>query len=300
MNSEEPPPPVRHLDVALPPLAGFGPAFGWGLKLTCRWPRMLGIGGVGVVLCWWLGAAFVGAKRRGRPNDEWLDLWTLLDEGMLGYIVPLIALLTIASGFRVELGRKTFVFHLVRPISRTTLFLARFFAGVLPSWILCTLVLVVTCSASGLDLPSEVWLSLPVTALIGSLAVGAFYYVVTTLFRGGMIVALVYTFVFEGLFASSRGAMQKLSIMFHVRGVHHGMTDDVFAAESKHVVAALNPAFDLSELADGNLLSVMTKLRERVAYDEPQMALLICGGITIGLLAYGAYRIGRRDFPLKD
>ncbi len=65
-------------------------------------------------------------------------------------------------------------------------------------------------------------------------------------------------------------------------------------------MAALNPGFDLSELADGNLLSMMTKLRERVAYDEPLTALLICGGITIALMAYGASRLGRRDFPLKD
>jgi hypothetical protein len=294
-----PPKSERALNHTGRPLAGFGPAFGWGLRLTLRWPRLLSIGIPAVVLCGFLGVQYVGAKRRIRPLDEWNDLWILLDEGLLGYIVPLIALLTIASGLRGEISRQTLVYHLVRPISRTTLFLARFASGVVASWILCTLALVVTCAASGLSLPPEVWLSLPVTALVGSLTVGAFYYVVTTLFRGGMITALVYTFVFELLFAGARGAMQKLSIMFHVRGVHHGMVDEAFKEKSTNVADALNPGFDLSKIDGRNIVKAMIELRERLAYDEPHIAMLTCAAITVGLLLFGAYRLGKRDFPLK-
>lgn len=285
-------PPLR-------PLAGFGTLFRWGLRLTCRWPRLLAIGLPAIILCALLGEGYVGGKHWDRPNDEWLDLWILFDEGMLGYILPLIALLTIASGLRVEIGRKTLVYHLVRPVSRTTMFLARFASGVLPATVLSTVVLGVTCIASGLDLPTSVWLSLPATSFVTAVAVGAFYYVVTTLFRGGMIIALVYTFVFESLFAGTRGAMQKLSIMFHVRGVHHGLTDEVFKENSDNVVRALDPEIDLGSI-DWTNVSAFQKLQERVAYDDPLSAFLICVCIAAGLLVYGAWRISQRDFPLKD
>lgn len=285
-------PPLR-------PLAGFGPVFGWGLRLTCRWTRLLAVALPTVLLCFVLAKSQVGQKDWERPKDAWLDLWILLDEGLLGYLLPLIALLTVASGLRVEIGRKTMVYHLVRPVSRTTMFLARFAAGVLPATAIGTLALATTCAASGLEIPGAVWLSLPATAFIAAVAVGAFYFLVTTLFRGGMIVALVYTFVFEFLFAGTRGAMQKLSIMFHVRGVHHGLTDDVFKERSENVVRALDPEFDIARV-DWTSVSAFQELQERVAYDPPATAFVICACIAAGLLTYGAWRISGRDFPLKD
>ncbi|MDA1194030.1 MAG: ABC transporter permease subunit [Planctomycetota bacterium] len=283
----------------LRPLAGFGPVCACGLRLTCSWRRLLATGLPVLALCWVLGDRYVGAHHQGRPADAWLDLWMLLDQALLGYLVPLVALLTIASGLRVEMGRKTLVYHLVRPVSRTTLFLARFVSGVLPSTLLGTLALATTCLASGLAIPAALWLTLPVTAFVGAVTVGAFYYTVTTLFRGGMIIALAYTFVFESLFAGTRGAMQKASIMFHVRGVHHGLTDDLFTEQSANVLAALNPKPDLGDI-NWMSVSMFQELRERVAYDPPATAALVCLGIAVAALLYGAYRFSQRDFPLKD
>lgn len=285
-------PPLR-------PLAGFLPVFGWGLRLTCRWTRLLAIGLPTIGLCVLLAKGNVGAKHWDRPKDAWLDLWILLDEGLLAYVLPLIALLTIASGLRVEIGRKTMVYHLVRPVSRTTMFLARFASGVLPATVIGTIALAVTCLASGLEIPTAVWLSLPATAFISAVAVGSFYYLVTTLFRGGMIIALVYTFVFESLFAGTRGAMQKLSIMFHVRGVHHGLTDTAFSEQSENVTRALDPEIDLTRI-DWTSVSAFQELQQRVAYDPPTTAFAICACIAATMLVWGAWRMGQRDFPLKD
>ena len=280
------------------PLAGFGPMFGWGLRLTCRWGRLLLLGIPAIVGSALLAETYVGGDN-DRAKDDWLDLFALLDEGVLGYILPLITLLTVASGLRVEIGRKTMVYHLVRPVSRTTMYLARFASGVLPATVLGTLALAAICVGSGVDLPARIWLSLPVTAFITALTVGAFYYLVTTLFRGGMIIALIYTFVFEPMFAGTRGAMQKLSIMFHVRGVHHGMTDKVFAENSEAVRRSLDPEFDFRNL-DIRSVDFFQQLQERLAYDPLWTALTTCLLTAAGLLLLGMWRIRGRDFPLKD
>lgn len=293
MSDITPPlPPLR-------PLAGFLPTFSWGLRLTCRLTRLLALGIPLVGLCILLAKGNVGANHTDRPRDAWFDLWLLLDEGLLGYVLPLIALLTIASGLRVEIGRQTLVYHLVRPVSRTTLYLARFASGVVPATLLGTLALAVTCFFSGLEIPAAVWWSMPLTAFVTAVTVGSFYYLVTSLFRAGMIIALVYTFVFEPLFANSRGAMQKLSIMFHVRGVHHGLTESAFTERSDNVVRALDPQLDLSQI-DWNFAALFEAIQERVAYDPPATALMTCGAVAVVMLAYGIWRIGRRDFPLKD
>ena len=285
-------------EAPLRPLAGFWPLFLWGLRLTCRWPRLLAIGVPTLALSAWLGATAVGGGR-GRRKDEWLDLFVLFDEGMLAYLLPLVALLTVASGLRVEIGRKTMVYHLVRPVSRSTIFVARFASGLLPATVLGTLALAACCMTSGLDIPQSVWLSLPVTGFIAALTVGAGYYLVTTWFRGGMIVALVYTFVFEPLFSGTRGAMQKLSLMFHVRGVHHGLTDEAFAERSDGVKRALNPTIDFSNV-DIRSPNFFQELQERLAYDEPWQAFTTCLIIAGALLVFGAWQFSRRDFPLKD
>ena len=280
-------------------LAGFTTAFAWGLRLTCRLPRLLLIGGLAAGLCVLLASKEVGAGHWDRPTDAWFDLWLLLDASLLTYVLPLIALVTIAQGFREEISRQTLVYHLVRPISRSTLFLARFLSGVVPATLLGTLALAATCVASGKPLPIHVWLSLPLTALAAALTVGAVYYVVTSLFRGGMIVALIYTFVFEPLFASQSGSMQKLSIMFHVRGVHHGITDVFFREQSENIRLALEPkGVDFERLVWRDP-SALADIAEKVAYDPLSTALLTCGLIAVVALGYGAWRTAHRDFPLK-
>ena len=140
------------------------------------------------------------------------------------------------------------------------------------------------------------------TALVATLAIGSVYYAFATLLRRGMIAALIYTFVFEPLFSSQRGAMQKLSMMFHVRGVHHGLTDEAFQKSSENVAQALRPAedFDLSTLLEGWDLRSLMAIRDRIAYDTATTASLTVLCITVGLIAFTAWRVSERDFPLKD
>lgn len=296
----EPARPTLPARRAYRPLAGFAPAFRWGLRLTCGWRRMLLVGGLATGLALLLGWWDVGRPHRNRPLDAWYDLWLLVDGALLYYLLPIISLVLVARGFSSEVSHQTLVYHLVRPISRRTLFVARFGSGVVPAALLSTAALGACFLGSGLPVPLGVWLALPATALVGTLAVGAFYYAVSALFRHGTIVALIYTFVVEPLFSSQRGAMQKLSIMFHVRGMHHGLTDDVFREQSEHVRLALQPGLAGMDGIDWRILDNLMEVREKIAYDEPFTALLTAVGVAVALLGFAAWRIGRRDFALKE
>jgi ABC-type transport system involved in multi-copper enzyme maturation permease subunit len=280
-------------------LAGFLPAFTWGLGLALGGKRLLLVACLAVLVTVAITHAEVGARHWERAPDSWLDLWLLLDQSMLTYVLPLVVLLTVARGLRVEIGRQTLVYHLARPVGRTTLFLARFAAGVVPATLVGTLALVACAVASRLPLDARVWASFPLTALVTAVTLGAVYYAVTSLWRGGLIVALIYTFVFEPLFSGQSGSMQKLSIMFHVRGVYHALADGFFVARSKGVAQALAVKVpDLRSIEWTNADSLLA-LREKLAYDPLGTALLVCAAIAAAALAWGAWRIARRDFPLK-
>jgi hypothetical protein len=170
-----------------------------------------------------------------------------------------------------------------------------------PATLISTATLLAFSYATKLEFPPSYWASLPLTALTCSVGVGAVYYAFATLMRRGMIAALIYTFVFEPLFSSQRGAMQKLSSMFHVRGVHHGLTDEAFAERSENVRLAIQPEdiFDLADVEWGNPSALM-EIRNRVAYDTPAVASLTVLCLTAALLAFTAWRVSQRDYPLKD
>jgi ABC-type transport system involved in multi-copper enzyme maturation permease subunit len=294
------PPDVPHRTIG--PLAGFWTSFTWGLRLTSSWKRLLLVGIVACGLAYVLGTYAIGGEHRNRPTDAWFDLWDLYDTSVLKFLLPIIALVIAARGFAVEVGERTLVYHLVRPISRRTLCVARFLSGVLPAALVSWATLVTLSLASGLDLPRAYWLSLPLTAGISTLAVGAVYYTFVTLLRYGMIGALVYTFVFEPLFSAQSGSMQKLSIMYHVRAIHHGLTDALFVERSENVRAALAPedAFNLDFLTKWTDPQAMAEIRDRVAYETPTVAVITLACITIALVAFTAWRVSKTDYPLKD
>jgi ABC-type transport system involved in multi-copper enzyme maturation permease subunit len=285
-----------------PPLAGFWTSFVWGLRLTSSWKRLLLVSLVACGLAFLLGHFDIGQKHRGRPIDAYFDLWDVFDTSILKFLLPIISLVIVSRGFSAEVGERTLVYHLVRPISRSTLCLSRFFSGVVPAAFVSLLTLVTLSHTTGLDLPARYWLSLPITAVVSTLAVGAVYYAFSTLLRRGMIAALIYTFVFEPLFSGQSGAMQKLSIMFHVRGVHHGLTDALFAERSENVRLALEPPalFNIDFLANWANPAAMESIRDRIAYDTPLTAAITVACITIALTAFTCWRVSKKDFPLKD
>jgi ABC-type transport system involved in multi-copper enzyme maturation permease subunit len=279
-----PPPPVR---------AGFPhrfwPLFAWGLVRVVRWRRVLGVAAAAAILAVVMG-------REGVPADErvW-GLARLLESGALTFALPLIALLLAAEGFSYEVQERTLVYHLVRPVSRTTFMAARFLSGYLPATLVATLFLATLVWSSGVEAEGAVWASLPVTAAVGILALGAIYFTVGALFRHGLIVGLVYTFVIETMVTSLPGTMQKLSVMFHVRSLHHALTADAFRAMAEAAGEGPTPGQVRTEPQDVILGGVA-----EFAYDTLPEALAILGGVAATALATGILLVRRRDFPLKD
>ncbi len=209
--------------------------------------------------------------------------------------MPLIALALAAGGFGEEVSEQTLVFHLVRPVSRTTLFLARFVAGLGPAIAAsCALCLVATI-LSGVGVPiASVGLSLA-TAAIGTVVVGAVYYALAALFRRGLVAGLVYTFVIEGFFQFIPGSVQKLALGHHVRSLFHRLCDADFAALSQRVAR---------DADRGNLSVLKPRRLQDVIAPEPWSsipnALLVCAIVACLALILGAWTVRRRDFALKD
>lgn len=256
------------------PLAGFGTIFAWGLFRVVRWTRVglvaLAAGAIGGWIGWEAG-------RQPRPAET---LATFLDGEVLGFGLPLIALLLAAEGFAREVSGKTLVYHLVRPVPRATLFVARFLAGFVPAALVGTGFLVAVVLASGVPVPHAQWASLALTASMAALGLGAVLFVLATLLRHGLVAGLLYAFVVEALVASVPGTMQKYSVMFHVRSLHHGLT------------AGWLP----EALPDADGAGILTLLR--VDYSPPGEAALVLALTAAAILAFGAWRVTVRDWSL--
>jgi len=250
--------------------------FWWGLTRVLRRRRLLlvaiAVGVVGVLI-----GVNLGSRR------PLYDLAAVLDRAVLRFGLPLVALLLVAEGFTVEVQSRTLVYHLVRPVSRVTVFLARFLSGVVPAAAISLLLLATLILSGGAHPDARVWASLPLTAVMASLALGAVYYSLAVLLRHGLVAGLIYTFVVETLISSVPGSMQRFSVMFHVRSLHHALTEG-----SLPVVPP--------EIEESPLLQGAAKIAEGGAGDS----LLVLLGITAGALAIGAWRVARRDWALKD
>lgn len=260
-----------------PPLAGFVPVFTWGVARVLRKKKLLLVAAIATGL-----GALIG-NVIGDGADPLRDLARVLDRHILTFGLPLIALVLVGEGFTYEVQARTLVYHLVRPVSRTTVYLARFFSGALPAAAVALLLLAVLVLTSRAPVDARVWLSLPVTAGLGTLALGAVYYALAALLRHGLIAGLIYTFVVETLISSVPGSMQKLSVMFYVRSLHHGLT-----AGSLPVIPP--------EIQQNPLLRAATQVSE---VGTAQAALTLLGIAGVGL-ALGAWRVATRDWALKE
>lgn len=276
---------------ALRPLTGFAPLFTWGLKRTLS-AKKFWIGGTlaGVIV-------FVLGQMSRASADRAYELYGMLDNLVLGVAVPLAALGLVGGGFGEEVSEQTLVYHLVRPVRRSTLFFARYAAGLLPAVAVAAALVVAARVGTGAPVPWEAVGSLCGAAAIGVATLGAVYYAIAALFRLGLIAGLLYTFVLEGLFQFLPGSMQKLSLTHHVRSLAHRWTDADFAALSdgvrEEVASSQAPAPDA---AVGRMFGQ--------AFKEPwtsvESALLISGVVVVVALVVGARKVERRDFPLKD
>ena len=272
------PPTLPHVAPApRRPLRGFAPVFAFGFRRVVRRRKVLLLTilvlGIGALVGYAIAVEGSSLKRLAK----------IFDRAILAFGLPLVALVLAADGFAVEVASRTLVYHLVRPVSRVTLFLARFLAGVIPGVIVAWLFLVVIVLVSGTPVDAKVWISLPVTAVAATLTLGAVYYTLGALFKHGLVIGLVYTFVFETLLTSVPGTMQKLSVMYHVRSLHHHMTEGS--------LPKIKPP------SSRNMLMAQIEQLQDAPAHETALILL---GITAVALAIGAWAISRRDWALKD
>ena len=284
-----PPPPPRVATRPLLPLARFGVVFGWGLRRLFRTKKFVWTGALAVATGVLAGLGIAGHE------DAAFQLWTFLGTPALGACVPLIALALTAGGFGEEVSEQTLVFHLVRPVSRTTLFVARFVAGLGPAIAASCAMCLLAAVLSGVPIPIATVATTMLTAAIGTVVVGAVYYALSALFRRGLVAGLIYTFVIEGFFQWIPGSVQKLSLTHHVRSIFHRLCDADFARLSERVAGEMNR---------GNTAVLRTKRLQDLVAPEPWStipnALLVCGSVAAVALLLGAWTIRRRDFALKD
>ena len=277
-------------------LQGFLPAYTWGLRLVVgRTPRL-----VLVVLLAALVGFIVGSQGlgRGRFPDVVFDLWRALDVSLLQFAVPLVALVLVAGGFQREVSERTLVYHLVRPISRRTLFLARYLAGCTVAVPVAMVPAFLTLAFSGVELPTADWVRVALPIGLGVVATGAIYYLLAAAFRFGTIAGLVYTFVIDAFIQSASGTMQKLSATYYVRSLHHQLLDPAFVERSSRVAAEVERTArpPMEGLENATLLPGA----EPIAWLATRDAVLVLAVLTAGLLVLGLWIVSRRDYALKE
>lgn len=278
MNDATPPLSAPRLPArARLPLFGFLPHLGWGFAYVVRWKK------VALVALAAIGLGILIGYHAGRDTDAIAGLATVLDRAVLTFGLPLIALVLSADTFLFEITERTLVYQLVRPVPRATLYIARFVAGVVPAALVSLLFLVTVVLSSRADPDPALWATLPATAGLAALALGAVYFTLASLLRHGLVAGLIYTFVVEAMISSVPGSMQKLSVMFHVRSLHHQLTEGI-----------------LPEVAPPARTRGIIQAAEQTADTPAGEAVLLLVGASIVLLVYGAWRVTKRDWAIKD
>jgi ABC-type transport system involved in multi-copper enzyme maturation permease subunit len=282
---------VKHVDVPpLRPLQGFPVLFGWGLRRTLRAKKFLWVGVFGVLAFYGLGMLLRATR------DPTRALFHVMDVPVLGMTMPLLALILVGGGFGEEVQDRTLLFHLVRPVRRSTLYHARFAAGLVPGAIVGAAMVAAICVGNGAPIGTGTIVALSACAALGVATLGALYYAIAALFRRGLIAGLVYTFLLEGLFQFLPGSIQKLSLTFHVRSLAHRLTDDAFATASQGVGASLERHAQQTQASPEQML----KAAIREPWTQVSTVWIICAVVILGASLLGARAVTRKDFALKD
>jgi hypothetical protein len=267
---------VTPVDVPpLRPLQGFPVLFGWGLRRTLRARKFLWVGVFGVLAFYGLGMLLRATRDAPRA------LFHVMDVPVLGMTMPLLALILVGGGFGEEIQDRTLLFHLVRPVRRSTLYHARFAAGLVPGAIVGAAMVAAICVGNGAPIGTGTIVVLSACAALGVATLGALYYAIAALFRRGLIAGLVYTFLLEGLFQFLPGSIQKLSLTFHVRSLAHRLTDE----EVRQTQAPTGQ---------------MLRAAGREPWTQVSTVWIICAVVIVGTSLLGARAVTRKDFALKD
>jgi hypothetical protein len=284
-------------------LAGFVPVFTWGLRLAFRRKRFFVVLGLAIGIGLFLGFNGVNAGLRNE-SDGWKDrrLWQLLDGMAIQFLMPLCALVFVAGGFAREVSDRTLVYHLVRPIRRHTIFLARFAAGLIPGTVVMAALLGSILMGSNRPIPNSIWVAILPLSFFGMLVLGALYYSLASMFKRGAIAALAYTFVIEGLLEGRSGSTSDLALTHHIRAIKRGLMDAPLVERSTELqrLLARREGWQMPEGGESGFQAILRAAEQAPAYATSGQAMITLCCIAAALLAFGAWRINQKDFPLKD
>ena len=296
--SEPGPPPraalPREMPTAPRPLAGFGVMARQAFSEGWRRRRLLLVLLAGIGLGVTVGLLMAAEEGNDPGGDAAVELWLGLGRFVVAMLFPLIALLLGSQGFARLRSDRTLVYHLVRPVGRETLFLARWAAG-LPTMIAIAVATVGgAVLASGVRVPLAGWLGLIGLSAIAMVVLSAIYFTLAAVARHGLIYGLVYTFVIEGMIATMPGSVQRGSISHHLRGLMLGWCGESFSGLSDGAARTIKGM--TSDQAADNAASFFGQTDYLPASTE----IVVLLAIAVGVLLWGMRRVRRKDWPLKD
>jgi ABC-2 type transport system permease protein len=165
-----------------------------------------------------------------RVNTDGIsEVGATLDALVIRTILPLIALVFGTAALGSELEDGTGLHLLTKPISRTTIVLAKVFvAGALTVAMVApsTVIAAVLLSRPGIDV-GGLALSLGAGVAVGSYVYVAIFAALSIITSRGLIVGLGYALIWEGLLAGLLPGSQVFSVREYVRGIVHTISPAV-------------------------------------------------------------------------
>ena len=174
-----------------------------------------------------LVALLVRANSAGFGDPH--DIGTTLDGLVVRIILPLVALVFGTAALGSELEDGTGVHLLTKPISRTTIVLAKVaVAGALTAGLVVTstVVAAIILTRSGAD-AAGIAMSMGVGVLAGSFLYASIFAALSVITSRGLILGLGYALIWEGLLAGVLPGSQVFSIREYVRGIVHAVSPAV-------------------------------------------------------------------------
>ncbi|HEY1860396.1 MAG TPA: ABC transporter permease subunit [Gemmataceae bacterium] len=190
----------------------------------------------------------------------------------VSFLLPLWCLSFATEALGGEREGRSLVWLLTRPLSRPSIYLAKF-AALLPwSFGLSVGGFAVLCLAGGRPGWKALQLYWP-AVVCGTLAFSALYHLMGAFFKRPAIVALVYSFFLETLMGNMPGYLKRASISFYTRCM-------MFDAGQAFGVEPEKPSVYLAV--------------------EGTTACIVLLGVTVGLLLLGMFLFSRAEYVTAD
>ena len=217
---------------------------------------LLGLGNVGAVfrfewrrslsvshMAWWfmlmLFPIFIVSLIRMAPGDLPRDLWSAFLFVLLPMMVGMLGtFLWTTPAVSAELERQSWVYLAVRPGGRSAVLVGKYLTAVtwvLPAALISLTVCVLVAKGEGSWRPANadqvsdawrIWSSLASIICLSCPAYAALYLLIGTLFtKRSMVIAVIYTLVFELAVSLVPAIINKLTIQYRLRALVFDWTD---------------------------------------------------------------------------